>query len=114
MKLFVYGTLRRGEAGHALLAGAQALGTAWTEPAFTLVDLGEYPAVVEGGTTAVAGELYEVDELTLVELDRYEDVPELYLRVEREIGGHRAFVYVLRPEHARDRPAIASGDWARR
>ena len=48
------------------------------------------------------------------ELDRYEEVPELYLRVEREIGGQRAFIYVLRPEHADGRPAIASGDWTRR
>ena len=60
------------------------------------------------------GELYEVDEALLLELDRYEDVPELYLRVERTIAGEPAVIYVLRPEHGRGRPAIASGDWLRR
>jgi gamma-glutamylcyclotransferase (GGCT)/AIG2-like uncharacterized protein YtfP len=111
MRLFVYGTLRRGEVGHALLGGARLLGEATTEPAFTLLDMGEYPAIVEGGTTAVAGELYEVGEAVLRELDRYEDVPELYLRVERAIAGEPAVIYVLRPEHARGYAAIASGDW---
>lgn len=114
MRLFVYGTLRRGEPGHALLGAARLLGEAVTEPAFTLVDMGEYPAIVEGGDTAVVGELYEVEDALLVELDRYEDVPELYLRVERVIGGEPASIYVLRPQHGRDQPVIASGDWRRR
>ena len=114
MKLFVYGTLRRGEPGHALLRGAPLLATARTEPAFTLLDMGEWPALIEGGSTAIAGELYEVDESTMLELDRYEDVPELYLRVERAIAGEPAFIYVLRPEHARGYAVIASGDWLQR
>lgn len=114
MRLFAYGTLRHGEPGHALLGGAPLLGVAATAPAFTLVDMGEYPAIVEGGSTAVIGELYEVDPALLVELDRYEDVPELYLRVERAVAGVPALIYVLRPEHARGRPVIASGDWLRR
>ena len=114
MRLFVYGTLRRDEPAHALLAGAASLGVAATEPAFTLFDMGEYPAIVEGGSTAVLGELYDVDDALLVELDRYEDVPDLYLRVERSVAGKAALIYVLRPEHANGRPAIASGDWRRR
>jgi len=114
MRLFVYGTLRHGEPGHALLRGAALLGKARTEPEFTLLDLGEYPAIVAGGRTAVAGELYEVDDALLLELDRYEDVPELYLRVERVVGGAPAVIYVLRAEHTRGLPEIASGDWLRR
>jgi len=114
MKLFVYGTLRRGEPGHALLCGGKLLGEATTEPEFTLLDMGEWPAVVAGGRSAVVGELYEVDDGLLLELDRYEDVPQLYLRAEHAIGGAPAVIYVLRAEHARGRPEIASGDWRRR
>jgi gamma-glutamylcyclotransferase (GGCT)/AIG2-like uncharacterized protein YtfP len=114
MRLFVYGTLRRGQVGHALLRGAKLLGEAKTEAEFTLLDMGEWPAVVEGGRTAVAGELYEVDEALLSELDRYEDVPELYLRVERVVAGAATLIYVLRAEHGRGRREIASGDWFRR
>jgi gamma-glutamylaminecyclotransferase len=114
VKLFVYGTLRRGQPGHALLRGAPLLGSARTAAAFTLIDMGEYPALLEGGHSAIIGELYEVDAALLVELDVYEDVPDLYLRVEREVAGERVFVYVLRPEHGDGRAVIASGDWLQR
>jgi gamma-glutamylcyclotransferase (GGCT)/AIG2-like uncharacterized protein YtfP len=76
--------------------------------------MGEWPAVIEGGRTAVTGELYEVDEALLLELDRYEDVPDLYLRAERVVGGAPTLIYVLRTEHGRGRPEITSGDWLRR
>ena len=59
-RLFVYGTLRQGEAQHALLAGASLLGVSSTRPAFHLIDVGPYAALVRGGTTAVSGELYSV------------------------------------------------------
>jgi len=114
MNLFVYGTLRRGEPAHALLRGAPLLAQCRTDPQFTLLDMGEYPALLEGGSTAVVGELYRVDQATLEELDRYEEAPELYLRVSRPIAGYTAQVYLLRPEHAAGRPLIASGDWAKR
>jgi gamma-glutamylcyclotransferase (GGCT)/AIG2-like uncharacterized protein YtfP len=114
MKLFVYGTLREGEPAHSLLRGAPLVARVTTEPAFTLVDMGEYPALVEAGESAVVGEVYAIDAELLPELDRYEDAPELYQRVSRVIAGHEVWVYVLPAAHARGRPAIASGDWRRR
>jgi gamma-glutamylaminecyclotransferase len=115
MKLFVYGTLRRGERAHGLLRGARLLAKASTPARFTLVEMaGGYPALVHGGCSAVRGEIYGIDESLLRELDPYEDVPELYLRVRMNIAGHDCWVYVLRPEHARGLPVIASGDWKQR
>lgn len=110
--LFVYGTLMRGESAHALLGPtARFIAEAQTEPRFTLLDMGEYPALVEGGTTAVRGELYEIDAALLESLDRYEDVPELYERRSIIMGGRDALAYVLHPELARGVGVIASGDW---
>lgn len=110
--LFVYGTLMRGQSAHALLGpGARLVAEAVTAPRFTLVDMGEYPALVEGGTTAVRGELFEIDAALLPALDRYEDVPELYERRSIEIGGQPAIAYVLHPELSRGVAVIASGDW---
>ena len=116
MKVFAYGTLMRGEPAHALLGDAKLLGECRTEPGYTLVLLDGYPGLVEGGETAVVGEIYELpdDEARLRELDRYEDAPELYTRVLRTIGGHETWVYLLRQGHAQGRPVIASGDWRRR
>lgn len=114
VKLFVYGTLRKGQPAHHLLGGAELVARARTEACFRLIDMGGYPALVRDGDCAVAGEIYEIDPELLPELDRYEDVPELYERVTLEIGGMAAETYLLRPEHAGDRPELPGGDWCRR
>jgi gamma-glutamylaminecyclotransferase len=72
--LFVYGTLKRGQLRHDLLAGAEFLGEARTLPRYRLFDLRAYPglASVIGSGTAVEGELWRVDEATFRRLDEYE------------------------------------------
>jgi gamma-glutamylaminecyclotransferase len=112
-RIFVYGTLRRGESHAHLLNNAEYLGPHLTEPRYTLCDLGDYPAAVSWGVTAIHGEVYDVDDQTLHMLDEYEDFPKLYNRrlIPTPYGG--AWMYlVLAP------PAvtciIAHGDWCRR
>jgi gamma-glutamylcyclotransferase (GGCT)/AIG2-like uncharacterized protein YtfP len=110
--VFVYGTLLAGEPNHRVLAGARFLGEAVTAPAFELVDLGPYPALVPGGATAVRGERYAVDDRGLARLDRLEGYPELYDRVEVALaGGERAIAYVMRPAQVAGRRRLASGCW---
>lgn len=114
-ELFVYGTLRRGEPAHALLVGAELVAAAVrTAPAFELLDLGEYPALVGGGSTAVAGEVYAVPSELLARLDEYEGCPELYVRRPlRLASGRTAEAYHLRVAPPSPR-RIADGDWLRR
>jgi len=72
--LFVYGTLKRGLSNHRLLAGQEYLGEAVSEPRYRLIDLGPYPGLIrdEEHGAAVAGELWEVSECCLQELDDFE------------------------------------------
>ena len=114
--IFVYGTLRRGERNHAQMGRARFLRSATTAPRYQLVNLGSYPALLEGGDTAVHGEIYEVDDHYLPQLDAFEDVPSLYerKRVEMAVPGLDALGYVMRPETAGDASRIASGDWCAR
>lgn len=88
--LFVYGTLKRGQCNHGLLAGQQFLGEAVTEPGYRLVDLGAYPGLVrdEAGGRAVGGELWAVTPSCLAELDAFEDVPRLFVRQPVAVAGH--------------------------
>lgn len=110
--LFVYGTLRAGLRNHHHLAGATALGEARTEPAFTLVDLGRCPGLQAGGATAIVGEVFAVDEVTLARVDALERHPEWYVRTEVVLAdGRRVATYVLPDRFCAGLPVIASGDW---
>jgi gamma-glutamylcyclotransferase (GGCT)/AIG2-like uncharacterized protein YtfP len=113
--LFVYGTLLSGEASHARLNGARALGPATTPPEYDLFDLGPYPALVAGGATAVAGELFELPAAMLAAIDVYEEVPILFKRTRIAIeDGRVAEAYVLERDQVRGRRRIRSGDWRKR
>jgi len=115
MRIFIYGTLRQGESNHGQLEGARFVGPARTAARYTLVDLVDYPALVEGGTDAVRGELYEVDALHLERLDAFEEHPTVYVRsaIEMEDGASAA-AYLLPRERAGEAPRIPSGDWKTR
>lgn len=124
--LFVYGTLRRGDPGGlgaALLADAQALGPARLRG--RLLDLGDYPGLVDAGTGPgwVAGELYRLSDPrgTLARLDAYEGCapdsarPHEFERVSLKVldAGQRSVrAFVYRYTGARDgRRLIRGGDW---
>jgi gamma-glutamylcyclotransferase (GGCT)/AIG2-like uncharacterized protein YtfP len=112
MVIFVYGTLRRGQSNHAELGNARFLREVATAPRYELVDLGEYPALLESGSTAVLGELYEVDEDLLARLDVFEGVPALYQRRAIALQDGQAEGYVMRRRNAARAPRLAHGDWA--
>jgi len=109
-RVFVYGTLLRGEVNHHLLAGTAFLGDHCTEPCFTLFHLGAYPGVAPGGGTAIHGEVYRVDGAGLARLDQLEDYPRLYDRRLIPTPFGRAWIYLYRGRLA-DRAVIAGGDW---
>jgi len=110
-RIFTYGTLMTGQPNHRLLTGARMLGAARTEARFDLVDLGPFPGMVTGGSTAIAGEVYAVDRETLTALDRLEGHPRFYeRRTIRLANGQRiaAYIYPQRPPGC---PLVPGGDW---
>ena len=111
-RVFVYGTLLAGEPNHDLLAGARCLGPARTAPAFDLYSFGPYPGLVREGGTAVAGELYEVDDATLARLDVLEGYPDLYDRGPIRLSdGTEAIAYTVRRDQVWGLPRLGAGDW---
>ncbi len=112
MRLFVYGSLLSGEGNHGRLGASRLIGEARTEPRYTLVSLGAFPALLGGGTTSVAGEVYDVDADTLVALDAFEGHPRFYRR-ERVVllGDDGAESYVLPRVRGGTYPIIVGGDW---
>lgn len=114
-RVFVYGSLLRGQCNHEWLQGARFVGEDRTAEPLTLVDLGEYPAVVDQPLGPIVGEVWEVDEEGLARLDILEDYPDLYLRRPVALAsGGEAIVYMLRgtPELHRMRGTVVpDGDY---
>lgn len=119
-RLFLYGTLMRLGANHAVLVGcgARFVGEAQTATARTLIDLGPYPALLPEDEArdrgSVHGEVFEVDDAALAELDAFEGCPTLYRRETIEVvlgkdARERAFTYVLARRAPRDARTIADG-----
>lgn len=76
LRIFVYGTLKRGQGNHPLLAGQGFVGSGLTEPRYRLHDLGGFPGMVPDSDRgrSIVGEVWDVDEPCLRRLDELEDV----------------------------------------
>lgn len=113
--VFVCGTLRRGSADSISSRFPHAKFVADAQVSGNLYDLGTYPGLqVNGSNSMVIGEVYEVDEEILKELDEFEAASH-YLRkqVEVSIGSERkvCWVYEPDPRFYTLRRLITSGDW---
>jgi len=108
-RVFIYGTLKRTERNHHRMAAARFIHEAVTRDA-TFV-MGEYesltfqgrstPDVRAGGTMRLAGELYEVDDTLLAELDAFERVGIEYVRTTTILDdGSSADIYLHAPSTA--------------
>jgi gamma-glutamylcyclotransferase (GGCT)/AIG2-like uncharacterized protein YtfP len=110
IRLFVYGSLKRGFRHHSVLSGAELEGEASTAAGYRLVRYGAYPALVTGGERRVLGELYRVELDDLPRLDAFEGVPELYRReLVRLEDGSEAHAYFA--VHSGDFEELAGGAW---
>ncbi len=110
--VFVYGTLRHGENNHHLMMKSELLGTHETPPEYALYDLGTYPAVVPGHQT-IRGEVYLIDNDTLSELDKLEDVPVEYRREQITTPFGVAWIYLYQNASNLEM-LIDSGDWCQK
>ncbi len=114
-KVFVYGSLMSGLHNDTYLDGQTRLGDDRTRGCrFEMVDLGAFPGLVqmERGDDAV-GEVWEVDDECLADLDRLEGVPTFYDRVTVQTVTHGwCWAYVLGSKF-RGEDAVPGNDWRR-
>lgn len=111
-RIFVYGTLRRGETNAALMTDARFVRVARSRPDFTLFALDGHPGLGAGGHTAVVGEVYEVNDDVLRGLDALEGHPAWYVRSPITLAdGETVETYLLPPRFTVGRPTIPDGDW---
>jgi gamma-glutamylcyclotransferase (GGCT)/AIG2-like uncharacterized protein YtfP len=92
-RVFVYGTLKRGCGNHGYLLGQRYVDDARTTSGFTLYLVTDYPGMVRSADTndTVTGEVWEVDDACLKQLDALEGIEEgLYTREPIAIEAHFA------------------------
>lgn len=113
--VFVYGTLRRGgiRAMPDLFPAAKFAGTAKVDG--NLYDMGAYPGLLldESGST-VTGEVYEIDDEILLELDEIEASSNYWRKQVKVALGNQTmpcWVYGPKPEFYSLTTLIPSGDW---
>jgi gamma-glutamylaminecyclotransferase len=102
MKVYVYGTLKRGHHNHTFLKGSKFLGEANTGPGYKLVIRGLPFLLEDTDGEGCTGELYEVTNLTLKRLDALEGSPDWYVRklISVFCNGeeHKAYCYIMPQE----------------
>jgi gamma-glutamylcyclotransferase (GGCT)/AIG2-like uncharacterized protein YtfP len=77
MRLFIYGTLKRGCYNHFYMSGQQFIGEAHTAPNYRLYNLGGVPGMVSAAEgLSIEGEVWEIDEACRTRLDVLEGVDE--------------------------------------
>lgn len=113
--VFVYGSLLSGLGNHYHLDGEEYVGEAVTDVAFTMVSLGGFPGVIDGGQQAIAGELYVVSKKAMAALDQLEGNGRFYTREKRRVTTTtgvelEAWIYLL-PARMLVNDAIVSGSW---
>ena len=98
MKVFVYGTLKKGYGNSGLLSGAKFLGVDAVEDHLLILP-SFFPYAFPWKSGTIYGEVYEVDEPTLRSLDRLEGYPTHYQRKQVETtNGHKdVYMYYLDP-----------------
>lgn len=98
-RVFVYGTLKSGGEMRGLDMfgdGADIVGKAQTVyPDYDMLDLGAFPGVLKNGTYKIQGEVWEVDDEVLAELDRIEGYPAFYNREKTLTTLDKAWMYYL-------------------
>lgn len=111
--LFVYGTLKRGEKNHHVLADAIYLGDIQTSPDYLLVDLGPYPGMIEKPLAGIVveGELFKIPSSLLNKLDKIEGSPYLFnLEPITLADGSKAFAYIYK-QSVIDARILSEGIW---
>lgn len=100
MKMFVYGTLKRGYANNRYMEGCEFIGEATSLDANYSMHGGGVPFLSEPGDKKVKGELWEVTAKAREKIDRLEGHPHAYRREKRQFvleNGHlvTAWVYLM-------------------
>lgn len=109
-RVFVYGSLKRGQRNNYFLRDADFVGLHVTERSYSMYEFDDYPAVCLRGRHAIEGEVYRVSDREFRMLDDLEWYPHFYQRIEIPTAWGDAWMYIVRAELCHDKKLI-TGVW---
>lgn len=108
VRLFVYGTLRKGGVAASYLGEQRLLQQNRQLPGFAMYDAGWYPFVIPAGSESViVGDVYEVEQSLMPTLDEYEGDGYVAHFLEKE----NLLLYLKVDEQTHGFVQVESGDW---
>jgi len=120
MKVFVYGTLKKGHGNHYIL-DKDPIETIIADLPFYMVSLGAFPALVptrNDQQNQIVGEVYDISRQELSRLDHLEGYPNFYDRMPMDMTdygiGEEVWVYYIPEIDLYDHwSKMESGDWSK-
>lgn len=118
-RVFVYGTLKRGQSAHSFLEASPQIITGVSTLGILRPSAGvanSFPCFVKDSICRVYGEIYEIDDRVLSHLDRYEGIDSgLYTREKVDTGYGPAWIYVWGEKEPikDDTLCVQYGRWSR-
>ncbi len=114
LRVFVYGTLRKGQYNHYLLNKARFIKDTRVD-GFQMYSRGFFPFLYEGEGSIIA-ELYEINQRIFFSLDLLEGYPHHYQRkIVSDVNGDEAWIYYFEnrnnERYMSNGSYIESGDW---
>jgi len=95
-RVFVYGTLKRGQRNYHYLKDAEFVGQFVTQKLYSMVEFEDYPAVCLNGDHAIEGEVFQVTNQQFRMLDELEWYPDFYQRIEITTIYGDAWMYIVK------------------
>jgi gamma-glutamylcyclotransferase (GGCT)/AIG2-like uncharacterized protein YtfP len=111
--VFVYGSLKKGYGNHCILGDSTFIGDHVTDEKYTMLSMGAFPCVDDGGTTPIHGEVYAVTDEILNNLDLLEGCPRFFKQKKLSSVYGEIVMYVINKECLVGvvYPVIKSGIW---
>ena len=114
MKLFVYGTLKKGYSNHDLLQNSHFYGEVKMWMPFKMFDLGLFPALQcsRSNLCWIEGEVYEVPDQVMKRLDELEGYPDFYEKTTLNTKFGDTTLYYLNVKE-KGMTVIPNGKWVK-
>lgn len=109
-RVFVYGTLKRGQRNSHFMHCAEFLGQHRTEKNYSMYEFENYPAVCPQGSQAIKGEVYHISDRQFKMLDELEWYPRFYQRIEIPTDWGNAWMYIVKFKLCQGKKQLP-GDW---